>query len=237
MVLAVAVALAVLTVAVLVPACSTIGRPRDLPSTDRAASEQTYLSPATARQEVGAGALCASVDPADLVECEVLDLFPSVRRNCPEGQTVDQSPPCALPGTIAGQRLAWTLTVEPGRGRLRTLTIFSGAEILSATVRGSDASPPWLTASVCPADVTGDGLIDVVAMFRSVTAPNELIIEVVNVAETPSRVLTLPAQPFDPDRPQGCRSEYLARLRFDQATRALQLAPEEELPGDRPLIA
>ena len=116
--------------------------------------------------------------------------------------------------------------------------MWSGGDILSAMVRGSDANPPWLTASVCPADVTGDGLMDVVAMFRSTTTPDVLEVEVVNVADAPTRVLTLPPQRFDPDEPQGCRSELLARLSYDPAVRRLQLAPEEDEDSrDRPLTA
>jgi hypothetical protein len=230
----VAVALAVVVAA---SGCSAIGRPQADEPTDDRLPERTNLAPTPSRQEVAAGALCATVSRADLVECDVLPLFPPERRECPEDRPATGSPPCALAGQDGARRLGWTLTLEPGRGRLRTLTVFSGTDNLATMLRGSDANPPWLAASVCPSDVTGDGLIDLVALFRSSATPDRVAVEVVNIADDPTRVLTLALQPFDPIEPQGCRSKLLDRLRYDQPTRRLQLDPEEDADEDQPVAA
>jgi hypothetical protein len=232
--LAVRLALALALVS-LCGACSALGRPGERRSED--GSEPTILAPATSRLDVSAGRLCEVAEAGDVVECEVLDLVPPERRECPERPPPPASPPCALPGNDAGRRLGWALTLGPAPARLRTLTVFAGAEVLSAMVRGSGAEPRWLMAAVCPSDVTGDGRLDVVALFRTTADPEHVVVEVVNVADAPSRVLTLPPQPFEPTEPQGCRSDLVARLGYDANARQLQLAPEEEVSGDRPLTA
>jgi hypothetical protein len=219
-------------------ACSRIGRPSE--RDDEAAPERTILMPATGAPGVEADRLCEAAardEFVELVECDVLDLFLSERRECPEGPVDEGSPPCEVPGPRIGDRVGWALTLEPARDRLRTLTIYSGSERLDARVRASAADPPWSTATVCPSDITGDGLVDLVALFRSAADDDEVIVEAVDLAEAPTRVLTLPPQDFEPTKPQGCRSDLVARLRYDADSGELELAPEDERTRNRPLTA
>jgi hypothetical protein len=250
--------MALAVVAMLLCAGCSIVAPRPEPSEGRL-PEQANLSRAMVRLEVEASRLCATRAPAELVdptpaamvECEVLDLFPSARRSCPEGENRGPPPPCALPGHDGAKRLGWTLTLEPspepGPDRLRTLTVFTGGERVSAVLRASSATPRWLTADICPADVTGDGLFDLVALFRladddgatatATATGNRLAVEVVDIAKDSDQVLRLSLQRFDPQEPQGCQSPLLSRLRYDGERLRLYLVPEDEASRSRPLTA
>jgi hypothetical protein len=172
-----------------------------------------------------------------MLDCGVVPLVPPALARCPDRFQTLGSTPCLLAAENEGRTVAWTLTLDPGPARFKVLTVFVGSDHLRPVLRATDASAPWAAVAVCPRDVTGDGLTDLVVTFQLDRAPAEVDVEAVELRSAPRTVHKLETTKRGNDDDEGCRSPLVQRLRLDGDGRLHTIAPSDATETDpRPAL-
>jgi hypothetical protein len=205
------------------------------------------------RATIPASRVCSTADPV-VLQCDLFPLLPAQRRLCPPPGTAsattagvepgDGSPaaagagrtrsssggtpasaPCELPGPET--RLAgWVLSQAGGPSPTSTLRIYLGVDHLQEVVDAREGAATWASVAVCPRDITGDGLTDLVVAFRTRQNPDRLDVEAVDLSTQELRVMVLPPQRSPLSRGQGCAAPAVNEVRYDAADRQLVLGPD-----------
>jgi hypothetical protein len=179
--------------------------------------------------DLAAATLCGGSDPAaetrsggiadttspHMINCGVVPLFPSEQARCPDRFSTAGGTPCQYPGDNFGRTITWTFTLDPSPARFKVLTVYVGGDRVRPVLRATDAAAPWAAVVVCPQDITGDGLTDLVVTFRETRAPAKLLVEAVDLHAAPKTVFGLePAEESDAQG-EGCLSPLVEGLRLD----------------------
>lgn len=149
---------------------------------------------------------------AALLDCAVVPLFPTAQARCPDRFETVEGTPCQFPLDNLHQNVAWTLTGSGALGLPKVLTIYVGSDSVRPVLRASDGGDPWAAVAVCPRDVNGDGLNDVVVTYRRASAVTELVVEAADVHTAPKETLNLQATEIPTSWPEGCLSPVVTGL-------------------------
>ena len=164
--------------------------------------------PATSPPVGGSSAATATA----LLDCAVVPLFPTAQARCRDRFETAQGTPCQFPLDNLPQNLAWTLTGNATLDQPKVLTAYVGSDSLRPVLRATDSADPWAAVAVCPRDVTGDGLNDLVVTYRRQSAVTKLLVEAADVHSAPSDVLNLEQTEIPTEWPEGCESPVVAGL-------------------------
>jgi hypothetical protein len=201
-----------------------------------------------ARVSISAGRTCSTDDPV-VLQCNVFPLFPAVLTSCPPpdwtrvaGQAVPAGAPQAVskPGDrqepassepcrplgVEARWVGWSLTQGAGPSPTTTLRVYLGQDRMREVVEARDAGTPWIGVSVCPRDITRDGLTDLVVAFRTVQRPDVLDVEVVDLARSDLQVMVLSPQLAPVAEGQGCAAPPVRELSYNPGDHQLERGPD-----------